>query len=618
VAEFCYFDGAELRAIHGKAAARTPPGCLPHEFVFPSGRRCTTFDELIQACQEDWTAGRQLLCQGIFRQFLASAGRMDLSLLAQEAMAETDLDVALTSFLAGLPGIKPRAPSLELNPHRLILGSLPPDETRDFCLTVINQGHGILHGTVSLAGGTVDGGQWLRLLEDGGTGRIVIKTSREQNVLLRVDTRGMVAGQGYAAKLTVISNGGVVEVPVRLQVAVQPFPHPPFEGVATPREMAERMRLHPKAAVVLLESGDMERWFTTNGWTYPVRGTTVRGVAAVQQFFETMGLSRPPVVQVSETQVRMNPQPPEVVRWQVTLFTESKKWVYGLIESDVPWLKVLTPAVSGPQQAAITFEVDSGLLEPNRAYAAQVTILANAGQALTVHVRVDVQKDQTPFTRRLLRPFLTGTLAGLAVRGLLVPLIDLHLYRVTALAIAERFRVPPGHVLGRGEIFSPFGKEFFVGFVFRTFWVGALVGVLFFWWRRGVRWLDLTCGAVVGAAAGLFAAAALGSGILVIDRVPMVGWRWITDVPLPLAGGGHDDALLAWWLLAVLASWMAAGGVAGVLLLGVYWMLTGMFSPLGRGLSGLVRLSGGRSAEVFALDSMRQQPLASEARQAAR
>jgi hypothetical protein len=103
--------------------------------------------------------------------------------------------------------------------------------------------------------------------------------------------------------------------------------------------MAERMRLHPKAAVALLESGDMERWFTTNGWTYPVRGTAVRGVAAVQQFFETMGLSRPPVVQVSETEVRMNPQPPEVVRWQVTLFTESKKWVYGLIESDVPWLK---------------------------------------------------------------------------------------------------------------------------------------------------------------------------------------------------------------------------------------------------------------------------------------
>src|SRR5262249_9143071 len=127
-AVFCYYDGAELRPVHGQPVQRTPPGCLPREFVFRSGRRCTTFDELIQACQDDWPAARELLSEGIFRQFLSAAGRMDLSLLAQEAMAEPDLDVAVSTFLSGLPAIKPRTPSLELNPHRLILGALPPEQ----------------------------------------------------------------------------------------------------------------------------------------------------------------------------------------------------------------------------------------------------------------------------------------------------------------------------------------------------------------------------------------------------------------------------------------------------------------------------------------------------------
>src|SRR5256885_8016671 len=40
----------------------------------------------------------------------------------------------------------------------------------------------------------------------------------------------------------------------------------------------------------LLESGEIGRWFETNGWNYPVRGTPAKGVAGVQQFFEQMGL----------------------------------------------------------------------------------------------------------------------------------------------------------------------------------------------------------------------------------------------------------------------------------------------------------------------------------------
>ena len=50
---------------------------------------------------------------------------------------------------------------------------------------------------------------------------------------------------------------------------------------------------------------------------------------------------------------------------QLTLQTGAKKWVYGQISSDNPWLKVTTPQVSGPQHAAIAFEIDTNLFFSN-------------------------------------------------------------------------------------------------------------------------------------------------------------------------------------------------------------------------------------------------------------
>src|SRR5262249_1952892 len=58
--------------------------------------------------------------------------------------------------------------------------------------------------------------------------------------------------------------------------------------------------------------------------------------------------------------------------------------------------------------ARIEYEIDSSLLEPDRTYDAAIAVLANSGQRLTLRVRVHVQGPQLPFTRRLLRPFLTS------------------------------------------------------------------------------------------------------------------------------------------------------------------------------------------------------------------
>jgi hypothetical protein len=413
VAEFCYFDGADLRPHEGGGNR------LRQEFVFPSGRRCRTFDDLAQACQDDWTAARDLLHKGVFAQFLTVNGRADLVRVTQEAKNQTDPDIALVRFINALPVTRSQAPRLDLNPRRFLLGNLTAGDSRQLQVTISNQGQGVLQGTLKVS----EGGQWLRLA-GSANGECSLRIAKDQNIALQVDTKGMPAAQTYGGKLTVITNGGVVEVPVRMELVAQSFPRPPFHGAKTPREMAERMRSQPKAAVPLVENGEIARWFANNGWNYPVRGTPARGVAGIQQFFEAMGLSKPPAVMVAQPEVRFSCAYPESQRFQVALHTTSRKWVYAHVESDSPWLKVLTPHVAGPKNAAIAFEVDSRFLPPGHCEG-RLKIQANAGQNLAVRVTGEARGSPTAKKGGLLQAVVSMTVACLLLRLLLIPVADM-------------------------------------------------------------------------------------------------------------------------------------------------------------------------------------------------
>ena len=154
-AVFCHFDGAELRPVQGRDEKQNKR--LPHDFIFPSGRHCRTYEDLVRGCHEEWDAARVLLRQGVFRQFLAGAGRADLARAADEAKTQTDPDIALDTFLNSLPATVDERPRLDLNPRRLNLGTLHVGESRQLRLTVTNQGRGRLHGTLTVAGCTVAG-----------------------------------------------------------------------------------------------------------------------------------------------------------------------------------------------------------------------------------------------------------------------------------------------------------------------------------------------------------------------------------------------------------------------------------------------------------------------------
>jgi hypothetical protein len=414
-AAFCHFDGIALRPSGG--LERPSYNQLPNEFFFPSGRCCRTYDDLARGCQEEWAQVRDLLNRGVLAQFLSGIGRLDLAQAAAEARAQPDPDIGLEMFIARLPTTLPRNPRLEVSSRRIHLGTLPAGESRQVALTVTNQGQGLLHGLLTIGGGR----GWLRVvspelereLQAAGLEMAddcldaTIKTSRQQHVTLRIDTRTLIGPQSYSARLTVVTNDGNLEVPVHLDVDAQGFPHTPFQGARTARELAERVRGRPKEAVPLLENGAVARWFAANGWSYPVRGPTAPGLAAVQQFFEELGLSRPPVVQPADTDLYFTCFYPETTPGRLRLRTAEKKWIYAYTDSDVLWLRVTTPQACGPRQTLVGFEIDSSLLEPDRVHEGTLTVVANAGQRLAVRVRVEVRRPDKPLTRRLLRPFVS-------------------------------------------------------------------------------------------------------------------------------------------------------------------------------------------------------------------
>jgi hypothetical protein len=550
-AVYCHFDGVVLDQ---RLAGAVSPSRMLQEFIFPSGRRCKTFDDLVQGCQYEWEDARHLLRNGDFTRYFAQIGRHDLARIAQESQKQPDSDIALHTFLDQLPASQIQGPRLDLNPRRLMIGGVRPGEQRHISLTVLNQGKGLLQGKITVS----EGGRWLKIAGDGNGAECSLKTAKSQQIQLHVDARGLTAPQTYSGKLTVITNGGISEVAVRLDVASIPFSQAPFQGAASPRQIAERMRANPKQAVPLLENGDIAHWFQLNGWTYPVSGAPARGIAAVQQFFEGMGLSKPPPLQLSEQELHFFCTQPEVAQARVTLRTPAKKWVYAQAESDKPWLRVNTPSISGPQQAQVVFEVDSSLMDAGGLHLGTVYLTANAGQKLAVRVQVNCNRPHEPFTRRLLRPFFVGALLALLLRLMLTGPADLYARGWGQAAETAWTQAPWIYTTGAEN-------HFLRRFILATWWIGIFLGAVLVW-RRGGRGTDIFCGVVAGAFAGVLASGTLGCLLLVFDSAPgalLAHWTSPTS---------FSDAPARWtllWIVLASACWALVGGGTGFLLSGL-------------------------------------------------
>src|SRR5205807_4366903 len=113
------------------------------------------------------------------------------------------------------------------------------------------------------------------------------------------------AGKPIEGQLLIESNGGNTTVTVRVEVPVKPFAIGVLTGAKSPRQVAEKAKHAPKEAAALFEKGAVAGWYADNGWTYPVQGPSSSGLAAVQQFFEALGLTPPPKVDISERFIQL-------------------------------------------------------------------------------------------------------------------------------------------------------------------------------------------------------------------------------------------------------------------------------------------------------------------------
>src|SRR5207244_10358873 len=126
----------------------------------------------------------------------------------------------------------------------------------------------------------------------------------------------------------------------RAEVPVTPFPDGPLKGALTPRQVAERAKKDPKAAAPLFEKGAVAEWYQSNGWIYPVQGPSASGLGAVQQFFEALGLTPPPKVDINQRSIALQGNPGQQLQAALEVKAREKRPVYAHASSNQPWLEV--------------------------------------------------------------------------------------------------------------------------------------------------------------------------------------------------------------------------------------------------------------------------------------
>ena len=386
-AVYCYFDGLVLGG-HSRNGGPVAVGAqsFASPFVFPTGKTCRTFNELALACQEDWTGARDLLQQGYLETFLGGLGRIDLVMAAKEAVKFPDHDRGLDQFLIKLPADVLAAPKLVVETQEINLGVVHPGaEGRQFELRLENQGMRLLYGSV-----TCSDGLWLTFGDAPGATEKHFQFGHDLTLPVRVVGDKLRAGnKPLVAHLSIDSNGGTATVTVRAEAPVKPFPDGVLGGAKSPRQVAEKAKANPKAAAALFERGDVAAWYKSNGWTYPVQGPAASGLAAVQQFFEALGLTPAPKVAISVQSIALTGNPGEPLRYTIEVKTEERKPIYAHGASNQPWLEVGRPKING-RTAAVPISVPTVPNKPGQQLVASVTVQSNGNQRFVVPVTLDI------------------------------------------------------------------------------------------------------------------------------------------------------------------------------------------------------------------------------------
>lgn len=386
-AAFCYYDGTPIDRGTGAGGANTidfATWSFPMPFVFPSGATCQNFLQLALACRNNLPETIEVLQQGFLEGFFGAMGRADLAWAAKAAAKAPDPDRAVDELLGKMPGSPLKPGKLEVEPLKVNLGTMAVGEDRQLELKLTNQGDRLLHGKVS-----VEACPWLVVGESGTAEK---RFQFFESAAIPVHVRGKLLRAYYQpqkVEIEVESNGGNFTVELVVAVPIKPFAQGAMAGATSPRQLALKAKAHTKEAAALLEDGTVARWYEENGWEYPVQGQTATGIAAVQQFFEVLGLVKPPKMELKESSVALRGRPGERVEHVLAVVTHEKRAAVAHGVSDQPWLTVGKTTFLG-QVATIPLIVEAIPNHPNRRLTTQVKVTANGNQRFDVPVTLQV------------------------------------------------------------------------------------------------------------------------------------------------------------------------------------------------------------------------------------
>lgn len=416
IAYYCYYDGA---ALAGRAESDGPINLgaqpFPSPFVFPSGSNCRNFDQLAMACQQNWTEAASCLKDGFFGSFFGTIGRLDLARAAKEAAAFPDASRALDQLLGKLPTQTLERPKLRVEPTEINLGQLKVGQDGKIDLALENQGMRLVYGTIT------SDVPWLTL---AGHSSKIFELTDELTVPVEVRGSGLRARlKGQEGRLVVESNAGNVIVTVKIEVPPIPFAEGMLQGALSPRQIAERARANPTGAVPLFESGKVKAWFTANGLIYPVQGPTVPGTAGVQQFFEALGLAKPPKVEFTPEPMTLEGHPGETIHRTLTVSTPDKKLVYAYATGDQPWIDGNSAKPAG-RTCTIDLKVTVPQI-PGETLGAKVTVHANGSQKFHFPITLTIKgRKLAPATASVNLAELEAALAATGANEAFEPVLD--------------------------------------------------------------------------------------------------------------------------------------------------------------------------------------------------
>lgn len=381
-AAYCFYDGA---ALAGRAGGPINAGSapFPNQFVFPNGQACRNFDQLATACQQYWPQAIDLLKQGFLGSFFGGLGRVDLAMAAQEAAKFPDVDRGLDQLLAKLPTQALQEPKLQAEPSEINVGVLKLGQDRASELHLTNLGMRLLYGTVT------SDSKWLTIGDSPGHSEKLFQFGADAVIPIHVRGQHLRAGsKPLEGNLIVDSNGGTITVTVKVDVPITPYAGGLFAGATTPRQIAEKAKANPKEAAPSFESGDIAKWYASNGWPYPVQGPTMSGMGAIQQFFEALGVAKAPKVEFAPKSLDLQGAVGKTVETTIEITTAERKVVYGWATTNVDWIKVGQTKLSGKSATVpLTIRVPSPC-PPKLETTLQ--LFGNGGQKFSMPVKVKV------------------------------------------------------------------------------------------------------------------------------------------------------------------------------------------------------------------------------------